>query len=93
MIKMNNLTIYEFFNFVEELKEYSGFKTTIKEDIFRLCRENRGYDHGKLIVTKSCYNKIANKKGRSFIAFDYVVNKYNLEYSLEDDNTILFFKF
>ena len=42
-------------------------------------------------MTKACYNKIANKAKNS-IVFDYLVNKYNLEYSLEEDNTILFFK-
>ena len=91
MIKVNKLTMIEFFNFIEELKKYSGFKTTIKEDIFRICREDRRYDHGKIIITKACYNKIANKAKNS-IVFDYLVNKYNLEYSLEEDNTILFFK-
>ena len=92
MIKVNKLTMIEFFNFIEELKKYSGFKTTIKEDIFRVCREDRRCDHGKIIITKACYNKIANKAKNS-IVFDYLVNKYNLEYSLEEDNTILFFKF
>ena len=92
MLKINNLTMNEFFNFVEELRQYDGFKTTIKEDIFRVCREDRRYDHGKIIITEACYNKIANKAS-NFIAFDYVVNKYNLTYSLENDNTILFFKF
>lgn len=88
---INSLKFNDFFNFVEELKEYEGFKTTIKESIFRYCRENPMKDHGKVFVTKACYNKIANK-GRNVIAFDYVVNKYNLTYSLENDNTILFFK-
>lgn len=89
---LNCLRINEFFNFVEELKEYDGFKTTIKESIFRLCRENPMRDHGKIIVSKGCYNKIANKKGCNVIAFDYVVNKHNLTYTLEKNNTILFFK-
>ena len=28
--------IDEFFNFVEELKQFEGFKTTIKENIYRV---------------------------------------------------------
>ena len=88
---INSLKFDEFFNFVEELREYDGFKTTIKEDIFRYCRENPTRDHGKIVVTGACYNKIANK-GRNFIAFDYVVNKHNLTYSLKSNNTILLFK-
>ena len=91
-MKLNCLRMNDFFKFVEELREYEGFKTTIKESIFRYCRENPMKDHGKVFVSEACYNKIANKKGRIFIAFDYVVNKYNLRYSLENDNTILFFK-
>ena len=89
---INSLKLNDFFNFVEELREYDGFKTTIKESIFRYCRENLMKDHGKINITEACYNKIVNKKSRSFIAFDYVVNKYNLTYSLQKDNTILFFK-
>ena len=84
--------IDEFFDFVEELKQYNGFKTTIKENIYRVCKRDRSKDYGKIIVSKGCYNKIANKKGCNAIAFDYVVNKHNLKYSLENDNTILFFK-
>lgn len=83
--------IDEFFDFVDQLKKYDGFKTTIKENIYRVCKRDRNEDYGKIIVTEACYNKIANK-GYNFIAFDYVVNKYNLTYSLKNDNTILFFK-
>ena len=84
--------IDEFFNFVEELKQFEGFKTTIKENIYRVCKRDRSKDYGKIIVSKGCYNKIADKKGRNAIAFDYVVNKHNLTYTLEKNNTILFFK-
>ena len=40
---------------------------------------------------ETCYNKIANKEFNCTI-FDYVTNKHGLTYSLENDNTILFFK-
>ena len=84
--------IDEFFDFIEELKQFEGFKTTIKENIYRVCKRDRNKDYGKIIVSKGCYNKIADKKGCNAIAFDYVVNKYNLTYTLEKNNTILFFK-
>ena len=90
-MELNCLRMNDFFNFTKELREYDGFKTTIKENIFRYCRENPMKDHGKIVVTKACYNKIANK-GRNVIAFDYVCQKHNLMYSLEKNNTILFFK-
>lgn len=83
--------IDEFFDFVEELKHYNGFKTTIKENIYRVCRRDRIEDYGKIIVSKGCYNKIANKEFNCTI-FDYVTDKHGLTYSLENDNTILLFK-
>ena len=51
--------------------------------------ENRS---GITILYAEGTNKIANKKGCNVIAFDYVVNKHNLTYTLEKNNTILFFK-
>ena len=90
-MEKNYLRMNEFFNFTEELKKHEGFKSTIKENIFRMCRENPIKNHGKLIVSKGCYNKIANKK-RNYITLDYITNKHNLIYSLENDNTILFFR-
>ena len=48
-------------------------------------------DYGKIIISKGCYNKIANKE-YNCITLDYITNKYNLTYTLENDNTILFFK-
>ena len=75
--------IDEFFDFIEELKQFEGFKTTIKENIYRVCKRDRNKDYGKIIVSKGCYNKIADKKGCNAIAFDYVVNKHNLTYTLE----------
>ena len=83
--------IDEFFNFVEELKQYNGFKTTIKENIYRVCKRDRNEDYGKIIVSKGCYNKIANNEYNCII-LDYITNKHDLTYSLENDNTILFFK-
>ena len=83
--------IDEFFNFVEELKQYNGFKTTIKENIYRVCKRDRNKDYGKIIVSKGCYNKIANKEYNCII-LDYITNKYDLTYSLENDNTISLFK-
>ena len=83
--------IDEFFDFVEELKQYNGFKTTIKENIYRVCRRDRNEDYGKIIVSKGCYNKIVNKEYNCII-LDYITNKYDLTYTLENDNTILFFK-
>ena len=83
--------IDEFFNFVEELKQYNGFKTTIKENIYRVCKRDRNKDYGKIIVSKGCYNKIANKEYNCMI-LGYITNKYDLTYSLENDNTILLFK-
>ena len=44
--------IDEFFDFVEELKQYNGFKTTIKENIYRICKSNRSEDYGKIIISK-----------------------------------------
>lgn len=83
--------IDEFFDFVEELKQYNGFKTTIKENIYRVCKRDRNEDYGKIIISKGCYNKIANKEYNCMI-LDYVTDKYDLTYSLENDNTILLFK-
>ena len=83
--------IDEFFDFVEELKQYNGFKTTIKENIYRVCKQDRNEDYGKIIVSKGCYNKIANKEYNCMI-LDYITNKHDLTYTLQDDNTILFFK-
>ena len=83
--------IDEFFDFVEELKQFEGFKTTIKENIYRVCKRDRDKDYGKIIISKGCYNKIANKKYNCII-LDYITNKYDLTYTLENDNTILFFK-
>ena len=83
--------IDEFFDFVEELKQFEGFKTTIKENIYRVCKRDRNEDYGKIIVSKGCYNKIVNKK-YNCITLDYITNKYDLTYRLENDNTILFFK-
>ena len=83
--------IDEFFNFVEELKQYNGFKTTIKENIYRVCKRDRNEDYGKIIISKGCYNKIANKEYNCMI-LDYITNKHDLTYTLQDDNTILFFK-
>ena len=83
--------IDEFFNFVEELKQYNGFKTTIKENIYRVCKRDRNEDYGKIIISKGCYNKIANNEYNCII-LDYITNKHDLTYSLENDNTILLFK-
>lgn len=83
--------IDEFFDFVEELKQYNGFKTTIKENIYRVCKRDRNEDYGKIIISKGCYNKIANKEYNCMI-LDYITNKHDLTYTLQDDNTILFFK-
>ena len=83
--------IDEFFDFVEELKQFEGFKTTIKENIYRVCKRDRNKDYGKIIVSKGCYNKIVNKK-YNCITLDYITNKYDLTYTLENDNTILLFK-
>ena len=83
--------IDEFFDFVEELKQYNGFKTTIKENIYRVCKRDRNEDYGKIIISKGCYDKIANKEYNCMI-LDYVTDKYDLTYSLENDNTILLFK-
>ena len=83
--------IDEFFEFVEELKQFEGFKTTIKENIYRVCKRDRNKDYGKIIVSKGCYNKIVNKK-YNCITLDYITNKYDLTYTLENDNTILLFK-
>lgn len=83
--------IDEFFDFVEELKQYNGFKTTIKENIYRVCKRDRNEDYGKIIISKGCYDKIANKEYNCMI-LDYVTNKHDLTYSLQDDNTILLFK-
>ena len=83
--------IDEFFNFVEELKQYNGFKTTIKENIYRVCKRDRNEDYGKIIISKGCYNKIANKEYNCMI-LDYITNKHDLTYTLQNDNTILFFK-
>ena len=83
--------IDEFFDFVEQLKKYDGFKTTIKENIYRVCKQNRSEDYGKIIISKACYNKIVNN-GRNRMTLDYVTSKRNLVYTLENDNTILFFK-
>ena len=83
--------IDEFFDFVEELKQFEGFKTTIKENIYRVCKRDRNKDYGKIIVSKGCYNKIANKEYNCMI-LDYIINKHDLTYTLQDDNTILFFK-
>lgn len=83
--------IDEFFDFVEELKQYNGFKTTIKENIYRVCKRDRNEDYGKIIVSKGCYNKIANNEYNCII-LDYITNKHDLTYTLQDDNTILFFK-
>ena len=83
--------IDEFFNFVEELKQFEGFKTTIKENIYRVCKRDRNEDYGKIIVSKGCYNKIANKEYNCII-LDYITNKYDLTYILKNKNTILIFK-
>ena len=83
--------IDEFFDFIEELKQYNGFKTTIKENIYRVCKRDRNEDYGKIIISKGCYNKIANKEYNCMI-LDYITNKHDLTYTLQDDNTILFFK-
>ena len=83
--------IDEFFDFVEELKQYNGFKTTIKENIYRVCKRDRNEDYGKIIISKGCYNKIVNKEYNCII-LDYITNKHDLTYSLENDNTILLFK-
>ena len=83
--------IDEFFDFIEELKQYNGFKTTIKENIYRVCKRDRNEDYGKIIVSKGCYNKIANNEYNCII-LDYITNKHDLTYSLENDNTILLFK-
>ena len=83
--------IDEFFNFVEELKQYNGFKATIKENIYRVCKQDRNEDYGKIIISKGCYNKIANKEYNCML-LDYITNKHDLTYTLQDDNTILFFK-
>ena len=83
--------IDEFFDFVEELKQFEGFKTTIKENIYRVCKRDRNEDYGKIISSKGCYNKIANKEYNCMI-LDYITNKHGLTYSLENDNTILLFK-
>ena len=83
--------IDEFFDFVEELKQYNGFKTTIKENIYRVCKRDRNEDYGKIIISKGCYNKIVNKEYNCMI-LDYITNKHDLTYTLQDDNTILFFK-
>ena len=83
--------IDEFFDFVEELKQFEGFKTTIKENIYRVCKQDRNEDYGKIIVSKGCYNKIANKEYNCMI-LDYITNKHDLTYTLEKNNTILFFK-
>ena len=83
--------IDEFFDFVEELKQYNGFKTTIKENIYRVYKRDRNEDYGKIIISKGCYNKIANKEYNCMI-LDYITNKHDLTYTLQDDNTILFFK-
>lgn len=83
--------IDEFFDFVEELKQYNGFKTTIKENIYRVCKRDRNEDYGKIIISKGCYNKIVNKEYNCMI-LDYITNKHDLTYSLENDNTILLFK-
>ena len=83
--------IDEFFDFVEELKQFEGFKTTIKENIYRVCKQDRNEDYGKIIISKGCYNKIANKK-YNCTTLDYITNKYDLTYTLENDNTILLFK-
>ena len=83
--------IDEFFDFVEELKQYNGFKTTIKENIYRVCKRDRKEDYGKIIISKGCYNKIANKEYNCMI-LDYITNKHDLTYTLQNDNTILFFK-
>ena len=83
--------IDEFFDFVEELKQYNGFKTTIKENIYRVCKRDRNEDYGKIIVSKGCYNKIANNEYNCII-LEYITNKHDLTYSLENDNTILLFK-
>ena len=83
--------IDEFFNFVEELKQFEGFKTTIKENIYRVCKRDRNEDYGKIIVSKGCYNKIVNKEYNCMI-LDYITNKHNLTYTLQNDNTILLFK-
>ena len=78
--------IDEFFDFVEELKQFEGFKTTIKENIYRVCKRDRNKDYGKIIVSKGCYNKIVNKK-YNCITLNYITNKYDLTYTLENDNT------
>lgn len=83
--------IDEFFDFVEELKQYNGFKTTIKENIYRVCKRDRKEDYGKIIISKGCYNKIANKEYNCMI-LDYITNKHDLTYTLQNDNTILLFK-
>ena len=83
--------IDEFFDFVEELKQFEGFKTTIKENIYRVCKRDRNEDYGKIIVSKGCYNKIVNKEYNCMI-LDYITNKHNLTYTLQNDNTILLFK-
>ena len=83
--------IDEFFDFVEELKQYNGFKTTIKENIYRVCKRDRNEDYGKIIISKGCYNKIVNKEYNCMI-LDYITNKHDLTYTLENDNTILLFK-
>ena len=83
--------IDEFFDFVEELKQYNGFKTTIKENIYRVCKRDRNEDYGKIIISKGCYNKIVNKEYNCMI-LDYITNKHDLTYTLQNDNTILFFK-
>ena len=83
--------IDEFFDFVEELKQYNGFKTTIKENIYRVCKRDRNEDYGKIIISKGCYNKIANNEYNCMI-LDYITNKHDLTYILQNDNTILFFK-
>ena len=88
---LNSLTFNEFVFLVEKLKKYEGFKTTIKESIFRVCKEDRSRDHGKIIVSSACYNKIVNN-GRNRMTLDYITIKLNITYSLENDNTILFFK-
>ena len=83
--------IDEFFFFFLELKQFEGFNTTIKENIYRVCKRDRNKDYGKIIVSKGCYNKIANKEYNCMI-LDYITNKHDLTYTLQDDNTILFFK-
>ena len=88
---LNSLSFNEFVFLVEKLKRYEGFKTTIKESIFRVCKEDRSRDYGKIVVSSACYNKIVNN-GRNRMTLDYITIKLNITYSLENDNTILFFK-